>query len=67
VRNIEVISPRLRVKAGGVVGCDTVAKSAVGALEVAGAADLLRKLFVAPAAVDENAHLSASRIGPVIY
>ena len=54
VRDIEVIAAGLGLEAGRAVGGDAAAEDAVGALELAGLAGLLRQFAVAPLAVDQT-------------
>src|SRR5262249_62336087 len=48
VGDVEVVASGLRLEAGGAVGGDAVAEAAVGALELAAGAGLLRQLPVPP-------------------
>ena len=57
MRDIEMIAPRLRLKAGRTIGGDAVAELAFRALEAAAVSVLLRKLPLSPRAVYQNAHL----------
>src|SRR5262249_14005900 len=61
VRDVEVVAARLGLEAGRAVGRDAIAKPAVGAAELADAADFLGKLFVAPNALDQEAHVCPSK------
>ena len=60
IGDIEVIAPGLGRKAGRTVGRDAVAEYAVHALEIAGFADLVDRIFVAPLAVNQHTHYAAS-------
>ena len=60
MRDVEVVASGLRLEAGGAVGGDAVAETAVGAAEVAAGPGFLRKLAVPPGPLDENAHYAAS-------
>jgi hypothetical protein len=60
VSDVKVIAAGFGRKAGGAVGGDAVAEYAVDALEIAGLAGLLRQFFVAPLAVEQDAHQAAS-------
>src|ERR1700723_2991806 len=60
IGDIEVIASGLGRKAGRTVGRDAVAEHAVHALEIAGLADLVDRIFVAPLAVDQHTHYAAS-------
>src|SRR5262249_58910504 len=62
MRDVEMVARRLRLEAGGAVRRDAVAEAAVGALELAGLAGLLRQLLVAPDAVDQYAHYSVPTV-----
>jgi hypothetical protein len=41
------------------IGGNALPEDAVGAAEIADAADLLRQFFIAPSAVDQNSHLAS--------
>src|SRR5271170_3784513 len=62
VGNMEMIPPGLCLETRGAVRRDAVAERAVGAAEFAGTADFLGKLFVAPHAFDQNAHVNSPAI-----
>src|SRR5215472_14172421 len=60
VGNIEVVAFPLRLEPGRPIRGNTIAKSAVGALEFTAPAGFLRQLLIAPYAFDQNAHIHSS-------
>jgi hypothetical protein len=61
--DIKVIAAGLGLESRRAIRCDPIAESAFGATKFAGAADLLGQFFIAPCAVDQNAHILFSRVG----
>ena len=58
--DIKVIAPGLGLKPRRAIRGDAVAERTVDAAEIAGAADFLRQLRIAPHAFDENSHIRSS-------